>query len=146
MKELNDANDFKSKLPSKPILITFDDGYYSNYEYIYPILKKYNVKASIFVVTDKVGKEIDGIKYLGWNECLEMQESGLVEIYSHSKKHLFYDKLSVRKIRNDVVESYKIIEKELGKKDLKVFAYPYGAYTNETVRTLKNNGIDIQVY
>lgn len=146
MKELNDANDFKFNLPSKPILITFDDGYYSNYEYIYPILKKYNVKASIFVVTDKVGKEIDGIKYLGWNECLEMQESGFVEIYSHSKRHLFYDKLSVRKIRDDVVESYKIIENELGNKDLKVFAYPYGAYTNETVRTLKNNGIDMQVY
>lgn len=92
-----------------------------------------------------MGKEIDGIKYLGWNECLEMQESGFVKIYSHSKQHLFYDKLSVRKIRDDVVESYKIIENELGNKDLKVFAYPYGAYTNETVRTLKNNGIDMQV-
>ena len=34
----------------------------------------------------------------------------------------------------------------MGKKDLKVFAYPYGAYTNDTVRTLKNNGIDFQVY
>ena len=70
IKELNDANIRKSKLPSKPIIITFDDGYYSNYEYIYPILKKYNIKASIFIVTDKIGKEIDGIKYLGWNECI----------------------------------------------------------------------------
>lgn len=96
MQELNDANNLKIKLPSKPILITFDDGYYSNYEYIYPILKKYNAKASIFIVTDKVGKEIDGIKYLGWEECLEMQESGLVEIFSHSKRHLFYDKFPTR--------------------------------------------------
>lgn len=146
MKELNDANNLKSKLPSKPILITFDDGYYSNYEYIYPILKKYNVKASIFIVTDKVGKEIDGIKYLGWNECLEMQESGLVEIFSHSKRHLFYDKLPVRQIRDDVTQSYKIIEEKLGEKALKAFAYPYGAYTKETVWTLKINGIDMQVY
>lgn len=63
-KDLNDAYSGKSTLPNKPIIITFDDGYYSNYEYIYPILKKYNVKASIFVVTDKIDKEIDGIKYL----------------------------------------------------------------------------------
>lgn len=76
MKELALANSGKMELPDKPILITFDDGYYSNYEYIYPILQKYQVKASIFIVTDKIGQEIDGIKYLGWEECLEMQNSG----------------------------------------------------------------------
>ena len=146
MQELNDAYNLKTELPSKPILITFDDGYYSNYEYIYPILQKYNVKASIFVVTDKVGKEIDGIKYLGWDECLEMQSSGLVEIFSHSKRHVFYDKLSARAIHDDVIESYKVIEEKLGNKKLKVFAYPYGAYTKETVWTLKISGIDMQVY
>ena len=75
-----------------------------------------------------------------------MQNSGLVEIFSHSKKHVFYDKLPVREIRDDVKESYRMIEKHLGKQKLKVFAYPYGAYTNETVQTLKNNGIDFQVY
>lgn len=146
IKELNDANNGKIELPAKPILITMDDGYYSNYEYIYPVLKKYHVKASIFVVTDKVGKKIDGREYLGWNECKEMQNSGLVEIFSHSKRHIFYDKVPVREIRDDVIESYKAIEKNLGNKDLKVFAYPYGAYTKETVRALKMNGIDMQVY
>ena len=146
MKELNDCDTGKMKLPEKPIIITFDDGYYSNYEYIYPILKQYNVKVSIFIITDKIGQEIDGIKYLGWEECLEMQNSGLVEIFSHSKKHVFYDRLPVRELRNDVIESYEIIEKQLGRQDLKVFAYPYGAYTKETVRTLQNNGIDFQIY
>lgn len=144
--ELYDANNGKIELPEKPILVTLDDGYYSNYEYIFPILKKYNVKASIFVVTDKIGKEIDGKKYLSWEQCKEMQDSGLVEIFSHSKKHVFYDKLPVRMIRDDVIESYKIIEENLGRKNLKVFAYPYGAYTKETVWTLKLNGIDMQVY
>lgn len=43
-----------------------------------------------------------------------------------------YDRLPVRMIHDDVVESYKIIEENLGNKDLKVFAYPYGAYTKET--------------
>ncbi len=146
MEELNNAYNFKIKLPEKPILITFDDGYYSNYEYIYPILKKYNVKASIFIITNKVGKEIDGKKYLGWDECREMQESGLVEIFSHSKRHVFYDRLPVKEILNDVKESYEVIEENLGKKKFKAFAYPYGAYTREMVLALKFSGIDMQIY
>jgi len=146
IEELNDANNGKIELPAKPILISMDDGYYSNYEYIYPILKKYNVKASVFIVTDKVGKEIDGKRYLGWEQCIEMQDSGLIEICSHSKRHVFYDKLPGRVIRDDVVESYKVIEQNLGSKNLKIFAYPYGAYTKETVWILKMNGIDVQVY
>ena len=104
------------------------------------------LKASIFIVTDKIGKEINGIRYLGWEECLEMQNSGLVEIFSHSKRHVFYDRLSIRSIHDDVEESYKIIEEKLGKKRLKVFAYPYGAYTKETVWALKINGINMQFY
>lgn len=146
VQELNDANDGKIELPERPILVSMDDGYYSNYEYIYPILKKYNVKASIFIVTDNIGKEIDGKKYLGWEQCTEMQKSGLVEIFSHSKRHVFYDKHPSRTIRDDVIESYKIIEEKLGSKDLRVFAYPYGAYTKETVWVLKISGIDMQVY
>lgn len=144
--ELNDINNGKMAISEKPILITMDDGYSSNYKYIFPILKKYNIKASIFVVTDKIGKEIEGKKYLNWEECKEMQDSGLVEIFSHSTRHIFYNRFSVRTVRDDVKKSYEIIEKNLGKKDLKVFAYPYGAYTKESVWTLKINGIDMQVY
>lgn len=144
--ELNDVNNGKIKLPSKPILITMDDGYYSNYEYIYPILEKYNVKASIFIVTDKIGKEIDGKKYLEWEQCLKMQDSNLVEIFSHSKRHIFYDRFLAKTIVDDVKDSYKIIEEKLGKKELKVFAYPYGAYTKQSVLALKITGIDMQVY
>lgn len=75
-----------------------------------------------------------------------MQNSGLIEIFSHSKRHVFYNRIPVKEIRNDVIQSYKIIEEKLGKKDFKAFAYPYGAYTNETVRVLRSNGIDMQIY
>ena len=144
--ELNDANNGKIAFPEKPILITMDDGYLSNYEYVFPILKRYNIKASIFIVTDEIGKEIDEKKYLNWEECKEMQDSGLVEIFSHSTRHVFYDRFSARTVRDDVIKSYEIIEEKLGEKRLKVFAYPYGAYTKESVWTLKINGIDMQVY
>lgn len=145
LKELNKINE-NEILPEKPIIITFDDGYYSNYEYIFPILKKYNITSSIFITTDKIGKEENGKKYLGWDECLEMQRSELVDIFSHSKNHLFYNKVPIKDFYNDVLESQKIIEEKLGKKDFKAFAYPYGAYTNETVTVLILNGIDMQLY
>lgn len=45
-----------------------------------------------------------------------MQDSGLVEIFSHSKRHVFYDRLPVREIRDDVITSYKIIEEYLENK------------------------------
>ena len=145
-KDLNDAYNNKMKLPKKPILITLDDGYYSNYKYVFPILKKYNVKASIFIVTDNIGKIVNGKKYLTWKQCKIMQDSNLVEIFSHSKKHVFYNRLPVSELRNDVDQSYQEIEKHLGKQELKVFAYPYGAYTNESVLVLRLNGINMQVY
>ena len=75
-----------------------------------------------------------------------MENSGLVEIFSHSTRHIFYNKYPVRTVRDDVIKSYEIIEEKLGEKTLKVFAYPYGAYTKEAVWTLKINGIDMQVY
>ena len=132
-------------MPSKPILITMDDGYYSNYEYIYPILEKYNVKASIFIVTDNIEKEVDGKKYLDWEQCLKMETRDLV-FYSHSKRHIFYNRFSLKTIVSDVKNSYKDIEEKLGKRELKVFAYPYGAYTKQSVLALKLIGIDMQVY
>lgn len=136
----------KEDLPQKPIVITFDDGYYSNYEYIYPILKKYNTKASIFIVTDKIGKKENGQKYLGWEECLEMQNSGLVEIFSHSRRHLFYTRLPLYEFYNDVLDSNKKIKENLGEKEFNAFAYPYGAYTRRMVILLNLSGIDMQLY
>ena len=130
---------------------------------------KYNERADIKVpvllyhnfVTEVPDSDPDNFNYINIPESFEeniktflengytiisMKELADADIFSHSKKHVFYNKLPVREIRDDVKESYKLIEEHLGKQELKVFAYPYGAYTKETVRTLKNNGIDFQIY
>lgn len=69
-------------LPEKPVLITFDDGYRSNYELAYPILQQFQAKAVISVIGAYVQQE-DPF-YLTWDMCREMSRSGLVEIGSHS--------------------------------------------------------------
>ena len=69
-------------LPEKPILITFDDGYRSNYKLLYPILQEYNVKACISIIV--LMPDLPADNFCFWSELQEMTDSGLVEIGSHS--------------------------------------------------------------
>ena len=62
-------------LPDRPVMITFDDGYIDNYKEAYPILKKYGFTATIFVITDLVGKP----GYLTWPMIQEMAADGVME-------------------------------------------------------------------
>ena len=78
------------ELPENPVCITFDDGYLSNYEIAYPLLKKYGMKATIFVIGSSVGcSEYKGsgrkIKpHFSWAQAAEMMDSGLIDIQSHT--------------------------------------------------------------
>ena len=71
-------------LDEKSILVTFDDGYKNNYTKAFPILKKYNIKATIFLNTVYIENDKD---YLNWNEIREMYESGLVDFQLHTHSH-----------------------------------------------------------
>jgi len=91
--DIINARNHNRPLPSKAVLITFDDGYQSVYANAFPIIKKYHIPTVIALVgswlqsTDKVdfdGHLIDRSKFLSQNEIQEMVASGLVEIGSHS--------------------------------------------------------------
>ena len=76
-------------LPEKTIILTFDDGDISNYTIAYPILKKYNFKATFFIITDKV----DTPGYVTWQNIKEMSDNEM-EIGSHTKSHAYLPRLS----------------------------------------------------
>ena len=71
-------------LPPNSILITVDDGYKNNYTLAFPILKKYNIKATIFLNTKFIEKDE---AYLNWDEIREMYESGLIDFQLHTHSH-----------------------------------------------------------
>ena len=81
MEEIKNLN---YTLAKNSILITFDDGYKNNYTLAFPILKKYNMKATIFLNTKFIGKDEF---YLNWDEIKEMYESGLVDFQLHTHSH-----------------------------------------------------------
>lgn len=155
-------------LPEKPIMITMDDGYESNYKYAYPILKELNMKAAIFLITSKVKREEekhleDGLPKLSWEQIHEMSESGLIEFHSHThdshkkymkgKKEVAYlagpivkengeletQEEYERRIYEDLLLSKEIIEKEIGQQ-VTVLCYPYGVYSKTSEKIAKEVG------
>ena len=71
-------------LPAKSIVLTFDDGDESVYELVYPVLKRYGLRATLFVVTSRVGTHWNGIQCLDWDRLRAMQRSGVFDIESHT--------------------------------------------------------------
>ena len=135
--ELLDAWEGKGTLPKKPVIITFDDGHIDAYKNVYPILQKYNVKATFFIVTDNVNLYPD---YLTWQQAREMQASGYADIESHTLS--FKDVTTIvshDKLWDQIYGSKQAIEWYL-KKPAKFLAYPNGKYTVESEDMCKEVG------
>lgn len=126
----------KKKLYKKSCLITFDDGLKGVYENAFPIIQKYNIPITMYVITDTM--EQDGV--IMWEQAKEMQDSGLVTIASHSLNHPEFTSLTKDEAVQNVNKSYDIIENKIGKQKNKIFTYPYGLYTNEQINALKEQG------
>lgn len=133
--ELSDALDGKISLPPNPIVLTFDDGYRNFYENAFPLLKKYHMKAVQFVITQVLGIPA----YLTWDQIIEMDKSGLVEIGAHTRHHPNLPDLSQKEIVDEIKGSKLDLEKRL-KKPVHWFAYPYGSYSPFIIQTVRDAG------
>jgi peptidoglycan/xylan/chitin deacetylase (PgdA/CDA1 family) len=124
---------FFSDLPnvehiSKPILLTFDDGYDDNYTYLFPLLQQYGVKATCFIITGMLGDEY----YLTSQQVREMSDSGLVDIQSHTVDHDELETLSREDQEYQVSQSRLDIARITGKLPM-VLAYPSGSRNSDTL-------------
>lgn len=154
-----------TQLPEKPVVITFDDGYLSNYQYAWPVLKELGMKGDIAVIgwsagldRDKDDQEI--IPHFSWEQASEMVSSGAIRIHPHSyDMHEFSSDADVSRVgvlrRPDesygeyiaaFVEDLKkvgsMIRLKLGYSS-NVFVYPYGESSPMTEKLLESFGYDI---
>ena len=134
MKELYDYLEKDAPLPVKPVVITFDDGYVDNYDYAYPLLKKFGYPATVFVITKFVGTN----GYINWEQAKEFEENG-ISIESHTVNHITLSTQSNEKALFELTKSKDIIEKKLGKQ-VKFVAYPEGFYNKLTEKLVQEAG------
>lgn len=134
-------------LPDKPIVITFDDGYKDNYDFAYPIMKKYGFTGTVFVVTKATGNTnfFDVEKKLqpenimmDWNQIRELDRAGFT-IGSHTVDSPHLADVAPEVARYEIEESKRALEQGL-KKPVEVLAYPYGNYNDLVAELVKKAG------
>jgi peptidoglycan/xylan/chitin deacetylase (PgdA/CDA1 family) len=147
----------RKSLPPKPVVITFDDGDRSVYDYAWPILEKYGFNAAYFIITKQVDREWEGLDFLTWDQLRELHESRVFTIESHTHdlhykigdkyspspvflaasdgRHSFpdYDRWE-DKVLDDLERSRELIATNVGRAPHHL-AWPYGG-SNEVVDDL----------
>ncbi|MCL2774487.1 MAG: polysaccharide deacetylase family protein [Oscillospiraceae bacterium] len=140
------------KFDDKCVWITFDDGYYSNLVYAYPILKNYGFSATVFVLTsyvtdDMVPFNADELIYLNWQEMSNYCD--VFDFASHSDNMHEVEVNGLTKLENSTQdEVIGDIKKSMSYDKINAkyaFSYPYGGYNDEIINDLKICGVKIAV-
>lgn len=146
-------------LPPKPIILTFDDGHYNNYGYLYPLLEKYDMKAVISIVgsyTDKFSETDEAnlnYSYLRWKDINELISSGRVEFQNHTYNlhDNTHGRIGAKKKKGESDDEYKkILEEDINKLQNEFkentgyvptcFTYPFGGISNSSLDIIKELG------
>ncbi len=120
-------------LPPRPIVITFDDGYEDNYLTALPIMEKFQMKSTVFIVAGLVGTP----EYLSWQQIAKMKQRQ-TEIGSHTLSHVALNSLAPEQQRYELLQSKKLLEQHIG--PVNFLAYPYGAFSKVTEQMLRETG------
>jgi len=159
MKDLLDYVNSGKPLPQKPIMLTFDDGFYNNYVYAYPLAKQYHCKiviSPIGIDTDKFSETEDNranYSHLTWTQMKEMMDSGYVEFQNHTYNlHASSGKrIGTMKQKGESTEHYaQILKEDLGKMQQEMknntgytpttFVFPFGAVSDDALPVIKSLG------
>lgn len=145
------------QLPEKTIAITFDDGYLDNLTQAFPILQKYQAKATIYVVVDRHNRDWSTYKKehhnngelmrepkLSDEDVMTLVKSDLIEIGSHTITHANLDKLSDDECYDELYQAKHQLETLTGQK-VNSFAYPFGIYSERDVKVAQQVGYETAV-
>ncbi len=125
------------------VCLTFDDGYLDNFTNVFPLLKKYNFPATIFLATDFIGRTMTNsqgvtLPILTIEQIKEMTDSGLVEFMPHTASHCFLNEVSPEKMEQELTEAREKV-RALAGGQADILAYPWGKFNDLVVGYLKKN-------
>jgi peptidoglycan/xylan/chitin deacetylase (PgdA/CDA1 family) len=143
--------DGRKTLPDKPVVLTFDDGRNSDYDYLLPLLKEYDMKAVLSIVgefTDEYTKvKFANKPHLTWDQIEEMHKSKRVEFQNHS--YHFHDGIGCGRRKSESMEAYQdrlkadlsklqeTLKKKIGRAPT-TFTYPLGVISKGSQDVLKD--------
>jgi peptidoglycan/xylan/chitin deacetylase (PgdA/CDA1 family) len=133
-KDLYEAKKGTYPLPDKPMVLTFDDGYSDHYKNVFPLLKKMGLRATFFIITERVGQE----GYMTWEQIREMSDAGM-GIGSHAKGDIDLRFVSEREGFDQIRGSKRTLEEKL-ERQVYAFSYPSGHHTSWLYKVLSRSG------
>ncbi len=120
-------------LPTKPVLLTFDDGYADNYTYAFPLLKRYGFRGTFSLVTESIN--FNDPNYLSWDQVVEMHRTGM-DFGAHTRRHPDLRNQSLDFLRDEIIGSKEDIEAYINE-PVRFFVYPSGHYDLNTLQIVQ---------
>jgi peptidoglycan/xylan/chitin deacetylase (PgdA/CDA1 family) len=129
----------QDKLPAKPVILSFDDGYNDVFQNAVPILKEHHMAGAFAIITGFVGRP----GYAAWSDILAAQKQGM-EMVCHSQYHMdFTNRMYTHDMKvAEISDCKQALQANLGI-DAKTFIYPYGHFDSEVQNILKNSGFEL---
>lgn len=133
-------------LPARAVGITFDDGYEDFYTNAMPVLARYNIPVTIYIVAGYIGStsrwlESEGEgdrRMMGWPQVNEIARAG-IDVGAHTLRHPHLDTMEPADAYQEILGSKEILEQSMGQ-PVSSFAYPHGYHSKELVDMVKQAG------
>jgi peptidoglycan/xylan/chitin deacetylase (PgdA/CDA1 family) len=137
----------REPFPKRAVAITFDDGFASFADVALPVLARYDLKATIYVITGMVGRRslwtdgstpLPSLPMLTWPQIDDLHRAG-IEVGAHTITHGFLTQYSDKQLEDELQIPKAILEERLGS-EVGAFAYPQGDYDSRVVQATRRAG------
>lgn len=140
--DLQSNDDCRIDSGRKRVLITFDDGWRSNYDAIFEFMNNNGLKYNIFLETAKIGNDPN---YLSWDLVRKMHQSGTVGFGAHTFSHPNMADVTALDLDRELTLANDIIRRETGI-EARDFCFPFGAYSADSIDKIRRYGLYDRIY